>query len=99
MVANANSTSQAASPHSESYGPGVLQMVVDNVLSGSPASVNAKYVSRIIQFFLKNYSREYLLQNTFFCFGNSFDLFITVQHYGFVITANIISHIILLLDT
>ncbi|WKX98127.1 hypothetical protein Q1695_013653 [Nippostrongylus brasiliensis] len=42
MVANTN-TSQAASPHSESYGPGVLQMVVDNVLSGSPASVNAKF--------------------------------------------------------
>ncbi|XGW10339.1 hypothetical protein V3C99_012097 [Haemonchus contortus] len=42
MVAN-SSTSQAASPHSESYGPGVLQMVVDNVLSGSPASVNAKF--------------------------------------------------------
>ncbi|KHJ89998.1 RNA binding repeat protein, Pumilio-family [Oesophagostomum dentatum] len=43
MVANANNASQAASPHSESYGPGVLQMVVDNVLSGSPASVNAKF--------------------------------------------------------
>ncbi|KAK6054020.1 RNA binding repeat protein, Pumilio-family [Cooperia oncophora] len=42
MVANSN-TSQAASPHSESYGPGVLQMVVDNVLSGSPASANAKF--------------------------------------------------------
>lgn len=34
---------QAMSPRSESIGPGtgVLQMVVDNVLSGSPASVNA----------------------------------------------------------
>lgn len=42
MVANADS-SQATSPHSESYGPGVLQMVVDNVLSGSPVSVNAKF--------------------------------------------------------
>ncbi|KJH41079.1 hypothetical protein DICVIV_12954 [Dictyocaulus viviparus] len=47
MVANAN-TSQATSPHSESYGPGVLQMVVDNVLSGSPASVSAKFVSVIV---------------------------------------------------
>lgn len=43
MVAS-NNVSQAASPRSESYGPGVLQMVVDNVLSGSPASVKTKFV-------------------------------------------------------
>ncbi|XGW35276.1 hypothetical protein V3C99_018915 [Haemonchus contortus] len=42
MVGGSNA-SQAASPRSESYGPGVLQMVVDNVLSGSPASVNTKH--------------------------------------------------------
>ncbi|KAK6759373.1 hypothetical protein RB195_021140 [Necator americanus] len=42
MVGGSN-VSQAASPRSESYGPGVLQMVVDNVLSGSPASVNTKF--------------------------------------------------------
>ncbi|KAE9418338.1 hypothetical protein Angca_006055, partial [Angiostrongylus cantonensis] len=41
MVAG-NSVSQTASPRSESYGPGVLQMVVDNVLSGSPASVKTR---------------------------------------------------------
>uniref|UniRef100_A0A1I7X9X1 Anoctamin n=1 Tax=Heterorhabditis bacteriophora TaxID=37862 RepID=A0A1I7X9X1_HETBA len=35
-----NNNSQATSPRSESLGPGVLQMVVENVLSGSPASVN-----------------------------------------------------------
>ncbi|KAJ1347848.1 hypothetical protein KIN20_003014 [Parelaphostrongylus tenuis] len=43
MVAS-NNVSQAASPRSESYGPGVLQMVVDNVLSGSPASIKAKSI-------------------------------------------------------
>ncbi|VDM61320.1 unnamed protein product [Angiostrongylus costaricensis] len=44
MVAS-NNVSQAASPRSESYGPGVLQMVVDNVLSGSPASVKTRLIA------------------------------------------------------
>ncbi|KAK6043034.1 hypothetical protein COOONC_19461 [Cooperia oncophora] len=43
IMVGGNNASQAASPRSESYGPGVLQMVVDNVLSGSPASVNTKH--------------------------------------------------------